>query len=364
MENLLTILLTTQHFKKLIGILYVVCSNGFGHIKRSTSIAESLLQKRKDIQITWFISDSSAQYINDTASSELKSVSRKISYDNKIGFSLKNMQNPNFEDNFHKWLVLLKKTFKAQKNDLILSDNMLSPLNLSNNVILIGSFLWHDILEEDENNKAFLDFEKKIIEGRKPKMLHIKNMGMQAIIDKTEATPIPWVTTNFFDKGLGKTKNKNILITAGRSGVDRELFLEITKKLLSESQFNVFVNAQMKEELNDERLITFDFSDSSFANLSLIICRPGIGIITDAIRFNIPLLTHSRFLNKELIFNARKIKELGLGGQVDFSDFSQTNILIEKLIGETDFRKAVLDSIKQQPLNGADFAARKILEHI
>ena len=65
-----------------------------------------------------------------------------------------------YEDDFEKkymiWVEHLGKIINNKFYNLVISDNLVSPLQFNSNCILFGSFLWHDIVKKLMKIEMFL----------------------------------------------------------------------------------------------------------------------------------------------------------------------------------------------------------------
>jgi UDP-N-acetylglucosamine:LPS N-acetylglucosamine transferase len=190
-------------------------------------------------------------------------------------------------------------------------------------------------------------------------MLYLGNMVMEAVRNGTHGIPLPWFTTKY--PGPSQiAKKPQVLISAGLSGDNFDLFLEIAKILSDNPAFDLQVDKKMYDLLGVAGVELFDFTKLAFSKLSLIICRPGIGILTDAVCFNIPLLTGCSFTNKEMIHNANRIEQLGIGKKVDLRNFKLLEKEIKVLLEPTGVRLTMVKKLETQPTGGAQAAAEFI----
>jgi len=342
-------------------ILYVICPNGFGHVKRSLAISEALLDRLPYLSLTFFVHPTSGQYLDEYASMQLQSSSNQIITDPRHGFSLQHLALPNFTANYNEWRSELSAVIKATSYDLVLSDNLASPLEFFDRTILTGSFLWHAILDRNSQNDTVLDHEAALVAKYKPVMINIEGMGMPSQVSTTKAVPIPWITSRY---ATIQKKSPRILVTAGKSGTNREMFKQVASTLALNSRWEIFANQDIQRELGLETISTFDFTEDSFSKLSLIIARPGIGILTDAIKYSAPILTHETFDNKELHFNATRVQELKIGEKIDLLNKKTLLETVANMIGESNSRRFFLEGLSQQKVGGATIAANAIIEYL
>lgn len=340
-------------------ILYIVCPNGRGHLKRSIDIAEVCLQSMPNLNFSWFLSEKHKDVFIKEASPALFKKSTCITFANEDGLSVTSLARKKFPQNFERWFEAVKVLIKEGNFDLVLSDNICSPLSLTLDCILIGSFFWHDIIPKNDTNKRVLEREAYLVQSHKPTMLYLGNMVMEAVQSGTNGIPLPWFTIGY--TGLRPNVQKpQVLISAGLSGDNFDLFLEIAKRLSVQPAFDLQVDKKMYDLLGGSGVQLFKFSDLAFAKLSLIICRPGIGILTDAVRFKIPLLTDSSFANKEMAHNSYRVQQLGIGKKIDLSNFKLLEKEIKVLLEPTGIRLKIIEKLEAQPTGGAQTAAEFI----
>ena len=78
----------------------------------------------------------------------------------------------------------------------------------------------------------------------------------------------------------------------------------------------------------------FDYSDKSFDLISLIICRPGMSIISDAIRYQLPLIIDYEYDNLEIEFNSKVIEKLGIGKRLSLLNENTVINYLQKLFSD------------------------------
>lgn len=242
---------------------------------------------------------------------------------------------------------------------MVVSDNVATPLERKGETILTGSFLWSEILDSSHHNLKVVEHERKCLADNKPQMLHQAGFGMPYLSDYTKPVAIPWFTDKMPREG---TASKNVLITAGRSGADVEPFVQLVKRLQEKKDDSFFVDETLFNTIGDSSLNKFSFSPEDFSQLGCIICRPGMGIITEAVKYEIPLLTFSGFHNPELAFNASQIDKLGLGFNLENDDTNTIIGAMNDLRNTGENRDKILLNLKNQQVGGASHAAGFILD--
>ena len=153
--------------KKNINIFYIICPNGYGHAKRSFLIINKLYQKNNKINFTILIDKDKKKLASEILTNKLFKQIKYHYYSNDF----KNFLNINKELSNKN---LIKKILSA---DHVISDNMAHPLLIRKDLILVGSFLWSDILsKKKQSNLKFIKQERNLIKKYKPLLLCLKKM--------------------------------------------------------------------------------------------------------------------------------------------------------------------------------------------
>lgn len=340
-------------------LFYTVCPNGQGHIKRSVAIANELVRQQSAVQITWFVNAKAEQYIGEHASHELSAASIIFKFGNEGSISLLNANKSSFWSNYSAWKEQLFTLQAFNDADLVVSDNVAAPLEQRANTILTGSFLWSEILENTNHNQKVIEHERKCLMEHKPNMLHQSGFGMPYLSEYTSPVASPWFTQKVERQ---EPASKNVLITAGRSGADIEPFVQLIKELHEKGEHSFFVDEALFDALDDTSVKKFPFSTEAFSRLGCIVCRPGMGIITEAVKYEVPLLTFSGFDNPELIFNAAQIEKLGLGLSLKNCETGTVISAMNNLRNTGENRDKILANLKNQQVGGASHSAGFILD--
>ena len=109
------------------------------------------------------------------------------------------------------------------------------PLKYHNNVIMIGSFLWHDVIKASKLNEKVLNFEKSLFRNKRPLIFSMKNFTMSEITKNGNNIEFPSISDKYITNKKKKS-NINILLSPGKSGELREDFIRI-KNILLKSTF-------------------------------------------------------------------------------------------------------------------------------
>lgn len=333
-------------------IFHLVCPNGLGHFKRTTEIWARLIS---EIEANVSIACEEWQYQRSatTAAVHFLNSSDKANFEfMDMKGALKWKDDPsqyNFGE-YEKTLDTISGQHSFKNADMVLSDNLAGVVGKHSNVILLGSFMWHDVLESsfDHPPQGIARIEKRLLAEHQPICISVKEMTMPAVLSSTKNIGVNWFCDEPYDRHFNETGSSyNVLFSTGLSGVGNQRLEKLFFQLRDDEYFTIFGTPVFKERMaleSDTSVGDFDFTDEAFKNIDLLIARPGIGSITEAIRFGIPIVAVDNGVNTEMLFNALRVEELGIGWNVINND-----ITIEEIKASYNRR---LENIKNRPVNG------------
>tara|TARA_A100001011_G_scaffold400478_1_gene515330 strand:+ start:11797 stop:12870 length:1074 start_codon:yes stop_codon:yes gene_type:complete len=355
----------------LKSISFIICSNGFGHTKRSAKVLNELINRNLKFSFNVICNSSRIDFLKSNIKSKLKRI--------KINTSL--MENePNWlkfdKLNFSQYIEWASK-FKFDKtllnSDLIVSDNHVAPLINDKKTILMGSFLWLDVINNyNKKPNKISEYEKSILKRYSPEMIAVDNMYNETVRKNTRIFPVPWFESRrVYEKFI---LFNNILITSGGTEELDLFFIKLVKRLAYENNSkNFFLDSKLIRKLKTKsksfltNIFEFDFSEESFKKIDVAICRPGIGILTDCMSYIIPVIAVSNNKNSEIIFNSKKVvsKGIGISIMLDNKDIEDKDyIRINNYINSRDKLNDCIEEIKSQKMDGHILASEKIINEV
>ena len=290
-------------------IAYLVCPNGFGHLRRSIAIINTIINN-SDHEITLFTQNNKFRYYNFDQYMNNSQIRIKELY----------LPHPLYEDRNFEYSLILKSIDKLfDPFDFVISDNLVYPLAFLNNkkMILIAQFLWHElnskrILSNIEKN--IINIEKEFINKSNIPIFGVSLFTMPLIKKRPNYVPINMIPNPFLQIINDSNSLNSILITDGTTYASNQYISSLVPKVSEfciEKDFKLFLSprlAQSKIPRQNYEIFTYD--SFSFSNVKIGLCRPGLGIISDLLSFSsipMPLFNES---NKELEFNASVLNEM------------------------------------------------------
>ena len=292
-------------------------------------------------------------YHSDLSKNELDWIS-------KDGVSLTKLVNWQDELSSHPILI---------NSDLIISDNHITPVTIFENVKLMGSFIWDDVVNYNNIEvEKIKEIEFLSLQKIRPEMYCLNNFAMPAVIEKTTSVQLPWFCEPFETKDI--SDESAILITGGGTALINEHLSKVALNLIELGfQENIYLDSKLYELIggvSDSRIRKFTFSNLDFFNLKAIVCRPGIGILTDCVKYGLPPIVINDGFNEEINHNATTVNKLELGRSFNMSEYSINQISNEIILILNDRAKLsrFRENIKTQKTGGAAKAAELIVNSI
>ena len=123
-------------------IAFIICTNGFGHLRRSLLISNELF-KKYNVESTFFFTK--IKFIDFT----------KSFIKNRSNFKLPELIDFNTETSIKDWKEKratnwIKKDLNLDKYSIVVSDNLVETLEFDKKTVITGSFLWHHQFNDEE----------------------------------------------------------------------------------------------------------------------------------------------------------------------------------------------------------------------
>lgn len=350
-------------------IAFIVCSNGYGHLKRVVAIISALLRRNESFEIDIFCKKTLIEFAHRENNFKLGTNILRYHHDatnNEINWLDEKQITIS---KYNKWFYELKTNSILNNADLILSDNHVLPLRIFKNSRLIGSFLWYNLnLPLGKEAQKIVNEECDFIRKRKPDMICSEVMAMPEVINYTNPIKLPWYC-NRLPKSNMQNSRKAILVTGGGTSLITNFFTNYTKLIsILMSEWDIFVDLKLHSEIGKARsknVKLFKFNDEEFLSLNAIICRPGLGILNDCVKYCIPSIVFEDISNSEINHNAKRVKELGIG--ISFSQDTPIDIILYETVAliNDDFRiNKIRSNLENQVTGGADLCADYIVNLI
>ncbi|MBA7527728.1 hypothetical protein ES705_19906 [subsurface metagenome] len=301
-------------------IALIACANGLGHVKRLIKIVNRLAECIPNAKPTLYCESWQVRSLEGWGEYR-RFCTRLNAQIVPVSIPIRWASNPDY---YSGWLIEWHKSISAwelPQFDYILSDNLIEPLLYSNRVVLIGSFLWHDVLHIAFPNKYEVQQYKQWAE----EILRLTQPDM--IVNQFFAMPAAELQANAFKVGIisfckinqserRRLAPENVLIALGNTmEANKCLKWVITvTPALNEAGVRVFCPSRWYGILSQHctKAEIYDFDSPEFDKVDLAIIRAGLGTISDCIATKVPML-YVEEQNPEIKFNQQRLSQFGIG---------------------------------------------------
>lgn len=219
------------------------------------------------------------------------------------------------------WFERAKQIPDWEQADIILSDNLAAPLSVRSDTILVGSFLWSDVLQmaypDNSDVRRFATRERELLRAYVPYMLCVEHMTMPSILEYTRAVGFPWMCEEQQVVVHQSALKKRFAVVGGASGIADAFLSSLVRELVDDKDWTIALPQRTiqsnPEFASVENLVIFDFTTAAYAACDFVIARPGMGTVTDCIAQGIPILAVHEPGNSEMAYIGNRINELGIG---------------------------------------------------
>lgn len=247
--------------------------------------------------------------------------------------------------------------------DLVISDNLVGILQKRPDTILMGSFLWKDVYAHAYPNnpevQQFVAREERILAQSHPPMLCVGDIAMPCVLKETEAVPLPWFGWETPCRTRQIQQLKTIAVLAGATDAAADHADQLTMALMAQNSYTIALPQAKIDQLQLRgwaQVIPFDFSSKAYRLCDLVICRPGVGTITDCITAGTPMAFFYEPANLEMSWNASRLAQKGIAQ--DWGAEPTSGVMLEAL-SATGFEvrlREMAEQLKTIPTDGFDKA--------
>ena len=244
-------------------ISVIACPNGMGHFYRLLDISKVIAEKN----IIYFF----------CSKNQLKKINSKF----KNIFFIPIIKNAKIDEKNFEFLIKfyhkdLSTIQEINDSDIIISDNLINKIYTKKKFLLISNFFWgNNFSSKSKKNKIYLKIEKNYL--KQNKVLQNKYFGHSLDYKLNK------LNFNFTGK---KKKNKKIK--------RNKIFFYFRKNIkifpmikVLQSKFEIYSNKSFPKYN-----IKYFNLNKGLSEFKFLLARPGMGSITDSIKFNVPILSY------------------------------------------------------------------------
>ena len=232
----------------------------------------------------------------------------------------------------------------AAQADLVVSDNLVGVLEARPDAVLMGSFLWSDVLEAVAAGPMVDEFvarERALLAAHRPPMLATADVVHPGVVRRTAAVLLPWFDDRRAPAGVrAPGAAKVVAVVGGRTGAADDLLGRVAAALTRSG----------REVLRD---LTGPHRD----RIDVLVCRPGLGTVTAGVLDSIPMLLVSEPGNPELDHTSASLVALGLARLLKDTDDPRAVVAAVSAMEDEGVQRRMRDALSARPSGGHREAA-------
>jgi len=333
-------------------IIGVVAPNGLGHFRRTVNVFARLAERLPAAQIDLVCEAWQAERAADSTPALRKLRARGRLIPGVMAPGVEWAARASFtEARLLGWIDRLRKVPEMKRADLVVSDNLAGVLEVRPDAVLMGSFLWSDVLADAPAPaaRAFVAHERALLAARPP-MVCVSDLAMPGVKQRTAAVPVGWMCEEVTAPALveARATPPRIAVLGGATGAADGVLEGVAAALRARGGWDVVGGRD------------FGFAPADYAACAAVVCRPGVGTLTECVAAGRPMLLAYEGGNPELMHNARACAALGIA--VDLGpdpDGAAAPALLAALLGGRD-AMARLSALRK---DGLQRAAEWLAQH-
>ena len=332
-----------------ISVSLTVCPNGMGHAVRALRVMRELVGLRRGFRLTAVTLTPSQQgglraetraWLGAHGTRILEGISDP-------GVALEQDPSAYGDGRLRDWEDRWAATPALAEADLVVSDNLVGVLTHRPDAVLMGSFLWSDVLEAMPGPSgdapaeidAFVLHERDLLARHVPPMLCTADVASDGVLRRTTPVPLPW----FDDRRWGAEDaeapvpaSRRVAIVGGSTGAQAQS-LAVVAARLDDAGWETVSHLPGPEE----------------PPVSAVICRPGIGTVTECVMRALPMVLVRESWNPELTHTTAAL--VGLGLAVDLGSDDPDAVL--RRIVDSETGRSMARMLRGRPAGGHRAAA-------
>lgn len=368
----------------MTAIVAIVCGNGLGHLRRTTGILAELQRSRPDLRITLVARKWQIERVANWPAWQALLARGMTCVPDLLGPGVQwHTEAHHYDDGrLMAWLGRLPDVPGLLDARMVLSDNLPGVLAYRSDAIVLGSFLWSDVLEHAyPDSPAVMEFvahERECLVRHRPPMICIDAMAMPGVRTRTTAVGFPWMVepSSILDPPVlaaddgattttattMKRKRRRVALVGGATGMVDAALMQVAQMWHGITDVELALPRQWRGASVPDA-VPFDFCADDYRRCHLVVCRPGIGTVTDCVAHAIPMVAVYEPENLELQHNARRLAEMGMAVDAGFSTPAELSAAIQHLLDGPGW--AMMHAqLAMQPTDGLSRAARWLFERL
>jgi hypothetical protein len=343
-------------------VVWLVSPNGLGHARRALGIASALLERRSGVHLTFCLE---AWQWERLADDPLRPILEKAGARLITGILGDAPRWPHRgEADLMAWQGRLPR-LGLGGTDLVVSDNLAAD---HREMVMCGSFLWSDILEPLAASSPavarFVEAERELLAKHRPVMIAVEDLAMPGVRARTDMRGVGWMARDAARGDLAERASvpahAPVAILGGASGAADATLAALARELAPGTPLVLSADLARRDDVPAAPV--FDQSAAAYASCRLVVCRPGVGTLTDALAASRPLMVLDDGDSLEMRHNADRLEALGVARRLPPGAAAEQAEAVRGLATDTDALGAMATRAAALDMGGLAKAAALLEE--
>lgn len=306
---------------------FLVCENGLGHLRRVAQVVGALLGRVVSLQVKIVCAPWQVAALHRWPAMKLLLTDARVTFDSTPMYP-RWSDDPGYflDERLLSWHETLRP-LELQRYNLVVSDNLVEVLCHAPNAVLMGSFLWHDLLEAkrpEPITQRYAAWCLSLLREHQPPMIANRYFAMPAVRQQTRIVEVGMLPSALRSGDATTTwpSTPGLLFIGGTSVHVSGALVRCLGQHADRHGLPVrlFADSRLHQRLPpDSPVQSFDLDADELTPISAVIARPGLGITTDCVASGKPLFCYHEG-DAEMVWNAQRLEALGLGRTLDGLD--------------------------------------------
>jgi hypothetical protein len=347
---------TSDQAKDRVSVSLTVCPNGMGHAVRSLRVMRELVTLGRGFRLTAVaLSPTQHRSLHPATRAWLEAEGTRILHGvTEPGVSLERDPAAYGDGRLLDWEARWAATPQLSGADLVVSDNLVGVLSRRADAVLMGSFLWSDVLDEHPDVHgvardavmAFVDHERQLLARCSPPMLCTADVASDGVLARTSAVPLAWFDERSEQPDDAATRplaSQRVAVIGGGTGAQARP-LEAIAARLRDAGWEILAHLPEPGE----------------PGVAAVVCRPGLGTVTECVLRAFPMVLVRETWNPELAHTAAALVRLGVAVDLGSAD----PLAVLRHIVDTGAGRRMVRSLRARPTGGHRAAAVWLAERV
>lgn len=296
-------------------IALLIANNGLGHARRALSVLKRLLTMVSSLEATVVASEQTLKMLTSPGQrNEFFSPPRTSVHVVQGGVTW-----PVPEDLYKrslKWIEDVSRLDQVWNAHLVVSDNYSEVLAIRSDAVLMGSFLWSDVLAPVPFAQAaeLAAKERELLAAYRPPMLCVGELATAGVHAYTQAIGLPYMCSQLPADLSARAggRRRGVGLTVGTTAAALNLAEAYIPVLAT--VYPVYIDRALARALPSDvsALATVTSASRLARQVEVLVCRPGMGTVSDAVAACVPLVVFAERGQAEMTHLVDRLPALGL----------------------------------------------------